>query len=140
MMEIKESRVLDINSEVAGVATSELMENAGRGMAECLNKKFERSKILMVCGTGNNGGDGTVAARYLLQEGWNVTVALVRSRADVKSALLLQNLNKLPEGVHLIENAEPKISEDFPLIVDGMLGTGLEDPPRDPYSGWIEKM
>ncbi len=140
MIAPQESRVLDINSEAAGVSASDLMENAGRGIAQLVIKKFEPSDIFIVCGTGNNAGDGAVAARYLSEKGWKPTLALVRSRADIKSRLLIQNLDKLPEGVLLTENAEPESMKGFPIILDGMLGTGLKDQPKEPYAGWIVKI
>lgn len=137
MISPAESRVLDINAEALGVATITLMENAGKCIADHLFNNFEQSNVLIVCGTGNNGGDGAVAARYLKEKGWNVTLALVKSREDIKSQLFLQNLEKLPEGVLVVENAGPEVIAGFPMILDAMLGTGLKDQPREPYGGWI---
>ena len=137
MISPAESKVLDINAEALGIATESLMESAGKGLADYVIDNFEPSKILIVCGTGNNGGDGSVAARYLKEKGWDVTLALVKSREDIKSQLFLRNLEKLPEGVPVVENAGPDAITGFPLILDGMLGTGLKDPPREPYGGLV---
>ncbi|NLO56212.1 MAG: bifunctional ADP-dependent NAD(P)H-hydrate dehydratase/NAD(P)H-hydrate epimerase, partial [Thermovirga sp.] len=57
-----------------------LMENAGRGVADAVKWKFPSiSRILIACGGGNNGGDGLVAARYLLKEGFVVSILLAVS-------------------------------------------------------------
>jgi len=140
MINSLESRVLDINSEALGVPTSVLMENAGKAVAEEIIKNYDTRNILVVCGTGNNGGDGAVAARYLAESGWQVTLALVKPRSAIKSQKLVDNLGKLPGAVGVIEQADPKIAVDFRLILDAMLGTGLKDSPREPYASWISMM
>ncbi len=140
MIEPLESRVLDINSEALGTSTDKLMENAGRLVAEYMIERFEPSNVLVVCGTGNNAGDGAVAAHYLSENGWTVKVALVRGRKDIKSRKLLGNLERLPGQVEVIEKADPALLEDFPVVLDALLGTGLKDSPREPYATWIKRM
>lgn len=132
-----ESRVLDINSEALGVSTCDLMENAGKAVAELVLSDCPDGHILVVCGAGNNGGDGVVAARHLVQANRKVTVALVIAKSDIKSQLLLDNLHKLPKSVKVIENAGQSLAHDFPVIIDAMLGTGLRAEPREPYASWI---
>ena len=62
----KEIHVIDRNAEFYGVPTTTLMENAGRGVAAFVEKNHKTiQNILFFCGTGNNGGDGFVAARHL---------------------------------------------------------------------------
>jgi NAD(P)H-hydrate epimerase len=140
MIPTSESRVLDINSEALGMPAAALMENAGKGIADYIIANLEKSKLLVVCGTGNNGGDGAVAARYLRDNGWTVTLALVRSKTDVKSRLLMQNLEKLPRDVTVTENTGPEFADGFSILLDCMLGTGLKDPPREPYAAWIRAL
>ena len=60
-----DSRVLDINSESLGIEVDELMANAGEALADVITDLCSGKRILFVCGTGNNGGDGYVAARLL---------------------------------------------------------------------------
>jgi len=62
-----EVKILDINSEYYGVPTIDLMENAGKGVAEFVSNNFktDEKEILIFCGLGNNGGDGFVSARQL---------------------------------------------------------------------------
>ncbi|UCE75189.1 MAG: bifunctional ADP-dependent NAD(P)H-hydrate dehydratase/NAD(P)H-hydrate epimerase, partial [Methanomassiliicoccales archaeon] len=70
MIPFKEVNVLDINAAHLGIPTSQLMENAGQGTAKTALDRFEISKksVVILCGPGNNGGDGFVAARYLAEK------------------------------------------------------------------------
>jgi hydroxyethylthiazole kinase-like uncharacterized protein yjeF len=140
MISAIESKVLDANSEALGISTLELMENAGRTVADNLEKMFKPSKVLVVCGTGNNGGDGAVTARHLFHKGWKTTLALVKSRKDLKSKALVQKLKVLPKGVKVVECAKPGLADDYGIIVDAMLGTGLSEKPKEPYASWIKKL
>lgn len=139
MISAIESKVLDANSEALGVPTLEIMENAGRVVADNLEKMFKPTKVLVVCGTGNNAGDGAVAARHLSKKGWKVCLALVKSRKDVKSKALAMNLKILPKSVKIVESAPPGLADDFQIIVDAMLGTGLTEKPKEPFASWIKK-
>ena len=65
MITAQEVNVLDKNSEYFDVPVEKLMENAGFQISQIIQKEFINPKILFLCGTGNNGGDGFVAARYL---------------------------------------------------------------------------
>ncbi|MFH1101386.1 MAG: NAD(P)H-hydrate epimerase, partial [Methanobacteriota archaeon] len=97
MISGKEVHVLDINSEYFGVPTELLMENAGRGVAEFVKETVtsKKKKILVICGTGNNGGDGFVAARYLAQDHRTVSVLLVGSK--IRTDIARKNYQKLAE-------------------------------------------
>src|SRR5256884_5024081 len=75
-----EMRVLDRNAQSFGVPTLDLMENAGKAVAEVARTEFGAAgkAVLVLCGTGNNGGDGLVAARHLAKDA-RVTALLARS-------------------------------------------------------------
>src|SRR5256886_16773201 len=79
-----EMRVLDRNAQSFGVPTLDLMENAGKAVAEVARTEFgaARKAVLVLCGTGNNGGDGLAAARHL-GKGARITDLLPRSPDQV---------------------------------------------------------
>src|SRR2546427_11313475 len=80
MISPAEMRVLDRNVQYFGVSILELMENAGKAVADVARSEFGAAgkNVLVLCGTGNNGGDGLVAARHLAKEA-RVTGLLARS-------------------------------------------------------------
>ena len=135
----KEIKVLDKNSEFHGVPTHKLMENAGIGVADFIKKilKPQKSEILIFCGTGNNGGDGFVAARYLSKK-YNVSVFLTGKENDIKTDISKNNFQKLKKLIIEIYNIDSlkKINELFlkkEIIIDSMLGVGLSGDLREPY-------
>ena len=81
---VEEMRAIDEASAQAGVATRTLMENAGRAVADAIVARFTPRPTAVLCGPGNNGGDGWVAARALLERGWPVWVETLVSREALK--------------------------------------------------------
>ena len=96
MISGKEIKVLDKNAEFHGVPTIKLMENAGKGVADFIinELKPESNETLIFCGTGNNGGDGFVAARYLANK-YNVSVFLTGKKQDIRTDISKDNFQKL---------------------------------------------
>lgn len=111
--------------------TSVLMENAGQAAYEVIKKEYgiEKKKFLVVCGSGNNGGDGFVVARKLHSDGGLVTVLLLTKKDKYEGAARenLAKLSRLPVRVKEIGTAE-KIKKDITncdCIIDAIFGTGL---------------
>src|SRR5712671_5749242 len=87
-------------TELIGVPSLELMENAGSAVAEFVLERFPHAeRIQVVCGRGNNGGDGFVAARKLQEAGKQVSVLLLAEPAEVKgdAAAMLKRLPNYPQ-------------------------------------------
>jgi NAD(P)H-hydrate epimerase len=117
--------------EIPGI---ELMEHAGRGLAELVSERAPEGPIVVVCGKGNNGGDGLVAARVLREQGREV---IVLTLADLEefSGDARANLERLPGGRP--SPFEPGRLTGAAAIVDAILGTGFAGTPREPAAGAI---
>ena len=124
--------------EEIGIASLVLMENAGRQVVaamEAVHGDLQEHQVAVLCGRGNNGGDGFVVARTLLQRGVDVSVFVIGSIADVRgdARINLEILGRL--GLSTVEVADSQAWElhfseiaDSTLIVDAMFGTGLNAP------------
>ncbi len=111
-----------------------LMERAGEAAFELLRARWpEANNIAVVCGSGNNGGDGFVVARLALAAGLSVTVTLLAPFDKLRGdALTVAELYRKFGGV--VETYEGSLP-DADLLVDGVLGTGLE---RDVQGRWYD--
>ena len=110
----------------SGITEAQLIENAGRAVAEEIVRRYGARKTTVLCGPGNNGADGKVAARYLKQWGWPVTISDDITGAElVIDALYGAGLNRdFPvELANRINNAGvPVVSIDVPSGLDGQTG------------------
>jgi NAD(P)H-hydrate epimerase len=117
-----------------GVASIDLMENAGRAVADEIAKRWSSRRAVVLCGPGNNGGDGYVAARHLRSRGWDVRVAHLGAIESLKGDALTMAKRwegrKTPLGADAIEGAD--------LIVDAMFGAGLSRPLEGICVGLVE--
>jgi ADP-dependent NAD(P)H-hydrate dehydratase / NAD(P)H-hydrate epimerase len=121
--------------ETRGVPGLALMERAGEGLARVVSERLPAGRLAVVCGKGNNGGDGLVAARLLRQTGREVDVLLVWS-ADALSDDARAQLDRLPGAPAAAWDAARL--DKAQGIVDALLGTGFSGAPRDPLDGVIE--
>src|SRR5208283_5511251 len=88
----REMRALESNAQYFGISPLQLMENAGRAVAEEVISRFTKEKVISIfCGIGGNGGDGFVIARHLLTSGYRVKVVLVGRSRDINHEAALQN-------------------------------------------------
>jgi NAD(P)H-hydrate epimerase len=133
-----EASVLDRNSEYLGVSTLQLMENAGRSVADAISTRFGAgSSVLVYCGVGRNGGDGMVVARHLAARKFNVTLRLVGDSKTITDPIVLQNwlaLRAMSSSVKVEECRDSsQLSEsDSDVLVDAVLGTGVKGKLRQP--------
>lgn len=127
-----------------------LMENAGRSCGEFIAEKLpdNNKKVCIICGKGNNGGDGYVIARHLLNRKYNVNVILLGSVEKVKGDAKI-NLDVL-QGIapDIITEVYPSSQgsgeiikntlNDSDFIVDAIFGTGLSGKVKDDYIEILE--
>lgn len=131
----EEVKVLDINSRHLGVRTLTLMENAGAEVAKFVYDSFPQSaRVAVLCGKGNNGGDGLVAAR-LLSVRFPVVVYMLEPTRDLSSDLVAVNFDRVKPLVKSINSLDLKRHD---VVVDAMLGVGLRGKPREPYARVIK--
>ncbi len=104
-----------------GIAGIELMENAGRAIAEHIFENYDQGPVSVLCGPGNNGGDGFVVARLLKKEGWPVTLSLLGTVSALKGDAAA--MAHLWEGS--IEPLDQNSGAGAHLIVDAIFGAGL---------------
>lgn len=124
LLTVAEMGEADRGTIASGTAGMVLMENAGAAVAQVIRQYYPPGKTVVLCGPGNNGGDGFVVARRLRAWGWPVTVALLGDRAALRgdaAAMAAQWQGEIaPLGVAVVADAG--------LIVDGIFGAGLARP------------
>lgn len=102
------------------VPVSTLMDNAGRAVARAVRRYMRPCRVLVLCGPGNNGGDGFVAARYLAEAGWPVAVAEMASphvgSAAAEASARFEGV-RVPFALAEVERAD--------LVIDAVFGAGL---------------
>jgi NAD(P)H-hydrate epimerase len=126
-----------------GMHSLVLMENAAMGCVHWLLQKFpEPQPTAILCGRGNNGGDGLAIARHLLNCGWPCRV-FVYGPTDKLTADALANLKIITIGngacVKVVEPADATALDlsGSNVVIDAMLGTGAKGNPRPPFDDWI---
>jgi hydroxyethylthiazole kinase-like uncharacterized protein yjeF len=135
-----------------GIPGVVLMENAGRSCAEFIKKELAgvtNPKVCIFCGTGNNGGDGYVIARHLLNSAFEVVVVICGDRNKVKGDAKT-NLDVLEGLGRSIEQLNPDdgdipgrvktFAADADMLVDGLFGTGLSGQLSDEYKQLVESI
>jgi NAD(P)H-hydrate epimerase len=126
---------IDRRSVESGVPVRELMENAGGAVARFCRDRYPGLPVIVLCGKGNNGGDGAVAARLLAEVQTSVRLVLLGSkeetRGDAASALARA---KATPGLEFVEATDEAALRgalaDARLIVDAVVGTGFKPPLR----------
>ena len=141
----REVAVFDANAAALGIGVSDLMAGAGRALAEHVWRLAAGGSVLIMCGPGNNGGDGYVGARHLFNSGFPVEVYLSfdpgvqKKRSD--AGINLAIIRKM--GITVETPAPDELSDILQqkgtcTIIDGLLGTGLSRPLEDPYLAWVD--
>ena len=120
----------------AGIPGIQLMESAGRAVADQIRLHYIRRPTLVLCGPGNNGGDGFVVARLLQQAGWSVEVALFGDKSALKGDAALA----AAKWLGLVATLGPKAVSGQTLVVDALFGAGLKRPIEGVVRRTLEKI
>ena len=149
----EEMRGADRRAQAMGVLGVRLMENAGCAVAAAVKAlavqtgRWDKGPILILCGPGNNGGDGFVAARYLSRQGARVVAVLVGTEGRPTGKDAVRNWDRLESEDH-VERVHTPVARDLAIlgqgvekaavVVDALLGTGVEGQLRDPIRSAVE--
>ncbi len=134
----REMRAIELNCEYLGVSTLQLMENAGRNVAQEVASRIPpASQVTIYGGTGRNGGDGMVAARHLASQGFQVVFQLIGRETDIKEEIAIQNwktLKRMPSSIRLKIVSDSSFVEpcESNVVIDALLGTGARGSLRPP--------
>lgn len=136
-------RVVEKNAESLGVIPLMMMESAGRALAAAVLESHPES-VLVLCGRGNNGGDGMVAARYLQRELRTDVVYIDQMPRSHLNTLQLGILRSCAVGLHQVRcpsdvAALARLFKSTDVIVDALLGTGSEGEPKEPIPACITR-
>lgn len=127
----EEMRRADAMAVEAGTASLALMENAGRAVADIIVSRFAPCRVAVLCGPGNNGGDGFVVARLLSGHGFDAVVACGGEQKGDAATMADQWRGARAPLI-------PVVLDEADLIVDALFGTGLSRPPDAIYRTLIE--
>jgi hydroxyethylthiazole kinase-like uncharacterized protein yjeF len=131
---VEQMRSIEKAADASGLTYELMMENAGRGVAEAIQEQWPYltgMKVLILVGTGNNGGDGLVVGHYLAEEGAEVSAYLTRERSE--EDVNFSRLKKGPSQITSVEQDQNwetlrKLVSGADMIIDAVLGTGFQLP------------
>ncbi|HLF90770.1 MAG TPA: NAD(P)H-hydrate dehydratase [Anaerolineales bacterium] len=135
LVTVAEMHAIEQQADASGLTYAQMMENAGRGLAEIINDEYgylSEEGILALVGKGNNGGDALVALAHLAGNGWRCSAYLAADRPD--DPLVARLLTAGGETIHARSDSNHEQLADavasHPLLLDGLLGTGIKLPLR----------
>ncbi|MCI8496759.1 MAG: NAD(P)H-hydrate dehydratase [Clostridiales bacterium] len=144
LLDAESTRQLEAEAVAGGASYLELMEQAGAGAADEIVRRYSPAgqNVLILCGKGNNGGDGFVIARHLCKAGARVSVLLTMGHPTTPDAgEMFERLKELPVEIHEPENLlqeTERLLRHADLIVDAVFGIGFYGPARPPFGQLFE--
>lgn len=123
--------------EKQGVPSLDLMETAGIAVAQAAAEVARPGSAVVVCGKGNNGGDGLVAARHLSETGFEAEALLLGRPSDMSDDAR-DNLDRFRNARRVEPGELPEAMKGAGVIVDAVFGTGFAGEPRDPAASAID--
>jgi|TARA_Y100000294_G_scaffold97831_1_gene90935 NAD(P)H-hydrate epimerase len=144
ILSTEEARSVDHHtSKELGVSGETLMQKAGKAIVEKAKEMFAGSgskRVIVLCGKGNNGGDGFTAAELLVKEGFDCKLISTVAQEEITGDAKIFHDRCINAGLRIVYEA---VSDDFnlsdyDLILDGLLGTGIKGQVRPNTSEWIK--
>ncbi|KAF5818617.1 putative NAD(P)H-hydrate epimerase, Pyridoxal 5'-phosphate synthase [Helianthus annuus] len=126
-----------------GFSVDQLMELAGLSVATAIAEVYnvkDYNRVLTICGPGNNGGDGLVAARHLYHFGYKPFVCYPKRTAKPLYTGLVTQLESLGIPFLSVDDLPINLSEDFNILVDAMFGFSFHGTPRPPFDDLIRRL
>ncbi|KAB1203879.1 Pyridoxine/pyridoxamine 5'-phosphate oxidase 1, chloroplastic [Morella rubra] len=126
-----------------GFSVDQLMELAGLSVATSIAEVYratEYNRVLAICGPGNNGGDGLVAARHLYHFGYKPVVCYPKRTPKPLYSGLVTQLESLSVPFLSVEDLPLDLSKDFDILVDAMFGFSFQGTPRPPFDDLIQRV
>lgn len=145
LVTVEEMIAVEREANALGLTYERMMENAGYGLAHVVHQEYQHlteQGVIGLVGSGNNGGDTLVALEHLIRLGWKTAAYIVRSRPDddplivrfKKTGGKLYWANDDPE-LHKLR----KLLEEYRLVLDGILGTGIHLPLKPELASFLQK-
>ncbi|XP_020685205.2 pyridoxine/pyridoxamine 5'-phosphate oxidase 1, chloroplastic [Dendrobium catenatum] len=126
-----------------GFSVDQLMELAGLSVAASIAEVYnsnDNGRVIVLCGPGNNGGDGLVAARHLYHFGYQPFICYPKRTAKPLYSGLVTQLESLSIPFLLVEDLPQNLSDRFDIIVDAMFGFSFHGAPRPPFDYLIQRI
>lgn len=144
LVDVAEMQTIEKEADKGGLSYEDMMENAGRGLAQVVHEKFmdiEDRSILGLIGSGNNGGDTLVALTYLSELDWKTSAYILRKRSADDP--LIKRFQEGGGEIHSLEKGDDfselgSLVETNRVVLDGVLGTGIKLPLRGKLAEGLE--
>ena len=144
LVTVAQMRDIEKEADANGLSYAEMMENAGRGLAEIVNEiayDDDWEEVLGLVGPGNNGGDTLIALTHLAEDGWHACAYVIKRKQNDELATRLleaggevtyaENDNDFSELGERLESAD--------ILLDGLLGTGIKLPLKEGIAALLEQ-
>ncbi|MFY8105732.1 MAG: NAD(P)H-hydrate epimerase [Elstera sp.] len=128
---------VDARAAASGLSVETLMARAGQAVAEAIQARWSPRPVLLLCGPGNNGGDGWVAAQALANAGWPVRLVSLVPRAALTGAAA--SYAAAWQGEITLWEGDGPAAGDAALIVDALFGAGLNRPLPAAVRRWLAR-
>ncbi len=133
VLDVQQMAEADRLAVVAGTPVIELMANAGEAVCQAIRQRWSARPIAVLCGPGNNGGDGFVVAQRLAEAGWTVRLALLGSIEQMSTAAR----HHAGQWQGQIEPLAPAVLDGAELLVDALFGAGLSRALQGPAAALL---